>query len=506
MSSHSSFRGSRYPLVAAAVFVSAGAFAGVSAGATAPADSVASSALAPPPVTVLQSSSRVARGLVFVAPIATASLAIPGGGADAGAPAAAPVGQEGPEILDDRGRPIWFLPIANGEAAADFRVQSYRGEPVLTWSQGKGFGGLAQGLTTDYILDRHYKVIATVNAGNGLDADQHEFKLTPWGTALITIYDAVPRDLSSVGGSATGVVIDGVVQEIDIATGRVLFEWHSLDHVALEESHQPVPALATTPYDYFHINAVSPDEDGNLIVSSRHTWTVYKLDRHSGDVLWRLGGKKSDFALGPDVAFAWQHNPVAVDRDTFRLFDNESNGTPVLPASRVIWVRRDDRAKTATLARAIVHPDDLSAGSQGGSQALANGDTFVGWGAVPRISEFDDEGRLLFDASLPAGYDTYRAYRFEWDGVPETSPTARVVSGADGSTSVHAVWNGATGVRRWVVEGGDDAHSLARIGVADWNGLDTAIAVREAPRYVRVVAEDDRGAVIGRSETASGAE
>ncbi len=241
--------------------------------------------IAPPPITVLRSGPGLARGLIFVAPISTSSLAIPSGGADAGAPATGQVdagvpqgtGQVGPEIVDDQGRPVWFSPITNGQAAADFRVQRYHGEPVLTWSQGKGFGGLAEGLTTDYILDRKYKVIATVTAGNGLNADQHEFRLTQEGTALITIYNAVTRDLSSVGGSTSGLVIDGVVQEIDIASGKVLFEWHSLDHVPLDESHQPVPASASTPYDYFHINAVSPDEDGNLLISSRHTWTVYKL-------------------------------------------------------------------------------------------------------------------------------------------------------------------------------------------------------------------------------------
>ena len=136
------------------------------------------------------------------------------------------------------------------------------------------------------------------------------------------------RDLSSVGGSTSGLVIDGVVQEIDIASGKVLFEWHSLDHVPLDESHQPVPASATTPYDYFHINAVSPDEDGNLLISSRHTWTVYKLDRHSGAVIWRLGGKNSDFALGPA-----RHLPISTIRSlsTGTRFESSTTSRTVRP-------------------------------------------------------------------------------------------------------------------------------------------------------------------------------
>jgi hypothetical protein len=200
------------------------------------------------------------------------------------------------------------------------------------------------------------------------------------------------------------------------------------------------------------------------------------------------------------VQFAWQHNPIAVDHDTIRIFDNESNGAPVLPASRVIWVRRDDAARTATLVRSWTHPDLLSAGSQGNSQALDNGDTFVGWGAVPRISEFDERGALLFDASLPAGYDTYRAYRFEWHGRPTAAPVATAQSNRDGTTTVHAVWNGATDVARWVVEDAGESREWSRVGSAEWNGLDTAIVVKGSPATVRVVAEDERGARIGRSE------
>jgi hypothetical protein len=437
----------------------------------------------PVPITILQSSPKVAGGLIFVTPA--------GGGA---------TGLQGPEIVDNQGRPVWFDQLPSGIGATDFRVQEYRGEPVLTWIQSAG--QFSTGPTTDYIADRSYHVIATVNAGHGLTADVHEFRLTREGTALITIYHTVPGDLSSVGGPADGLVTEGVVQEIDIASGRVLFEWHSLDHVPIEESHLAPPTSATTAYDYFHLNAVNPDDDGNLIISSRHTWTVYKLDRHTGAVIWRLGGKNSSFALGPNVAFAWQHNPLVADGPhTFRIFDNESDGVPVLPYSRVIWVHTDDVNKTATLERWFKHPDNLSAGSQGNSQALDNGDTFVGWGALGRFSEFDRDGALLFDAVFPSGYDTYRAYRFEWVGTPDTSPIA-AAQASNGGTTVHAIWNGATEVASWDVVGADDGRDSDYrhpLGSASWNGLDTAITIQEEPEFVRVVARDGFGREIGRS-------
>jgi hypothetical protein len=444
---------------------------------------------APPAITVLQRSPHAHGGLIFLAP-KPAGLAQPG----------QPSLSQGPLIIDDQGRPVWFLPLTDGSSAADFRVQRYRHEPVLTWSQGKGLGGLPEPGTTDYILDRSYRVLATVRAGNGLNADPHEFQLTARDTALITIYHAVPRDLSALGGPSAGQVIEGVIQEIEIATGRVLLEWHSLDHVGLEESHQALPADPTALWDYFHLNAVSVDEDGNLLVSARHTFAVYKLDRRTGAVLWRLGGARSDFTLGPGVRFSYQHNPIAAGRNTIRIFDNAANGSTVADPSRVIWVHLDLRDKVATLVRALEHPDRLSAPSQGNSQALEEGDTFVGWGQVGRISQLDRHGDLIFDASVPQGEDTYRAYRLPWVGKPATAPIAVGQRNADGTTTVHAVWNGATEVDRWEVLGGPTPDQLRFVARQDWNGLDTATVVTRALAWVQVVARDRYGGVLGRSE------
>jgi hypothetical protein len=154
-------------------------------------------AAAPQPVavTILTSSPKTAPGLIFLTPTT------------------AQTGAQGPELVDDQGRPVWFDQLPNGVSAYDFRVQRYRGEPVITWIQSQG--AFSTGPTTDYIADRHYHVIATVNAGNGLIADIHEFHLTREGTALITAYRTVPRDLSSADGPAAGLVTEGVVQEID---------------------------------------------------------------------------------------------------------------------------------------------------------------------------------------------------------------------------------------------------------------------------------------------------
>ncbi len=253
-----------------AALVGAGSVAG-----TAAADPVPT---APPPISILSSSPFVGRGDIFITPTGDSSTYA-----------------NGPEILDSQGNVVWFHAIPQGQTASDFRAQTYEGQPVLTWWEGTGLGGLSSG--TDYIYNDRYQQIATVNAGNGLSADGHEFLITPWNTALILAYTTATADLTSIGGPPDQTVIDGVVQEIDIATGQVLFQWDSADHVPYSQSEQPLPASPSTPWDWFHINAVKLDTDGSLLIDARDTWTTYDVNRFTGNINWQLGGKDSSFTL-----------------------------------------------------------------------------------------------------------------------------------------------------------------------------------------------------------------
>ena len=406
-------------------------------------------------------------------------------------------GQSGPMITDGEGKLIWFHPLPKGVIANDFKVQTYRGQPVLTWWEGKtNTRGYGQGSWV--IADASYREIARVRAGDGLYGDLHDMQLTDRATALITIYHAVRADLSPVGAVKNGHAVDSIIQEVDAATARVVFEWHSLDHVALTESHAGAPAAGHTfPYDYFHINSINVDADGNLLVSARNTWALYKIDRRTGAVLWRLGGLRSDFALGPGVRFAWQHDARRLPDGTITLFDNES--TPkVGDRSRLLTLAVDERRRTVTLERALTHPAGLLADAEGNAQQLPNGHVFAGWGLARRASELDAEDRLLFDVRLPGDYDTYRAFRFDWTGRPANPPALAAARDGDRVTA-YASWNGATGVARWQLLAGTRADALSPVGEAPSTGFETAIEGASTQPLVAVRALDASGKVLATS-------
>ncbi len=353
-----------------------------------------------PPVTVLMQRADNGNGDIFIAPMGAGGYA------------------SGLEILTTTGKVVWFHAVPAGEFATDFRTQTYQGRPVLTWFQGRGLSG------TDYIYNDRYQRITEVSAGNGYLTDFHEFLITPWNTALILADTFGTANLTSIGGPADQKVFDGIVQEIDIRTGKVLFQWNSADHVPYRDSHKPLPPSAAMPWDWFHINAVHLDTDGNLLINSRYTWTTYKVSRHTGKIIWELGGKQSTFKLtaAPGQAldsageiFAFQHDPEAIGNGEYTFFDDESDGpTTLLPHSRVVTVKLDLATRVATLVKSVSQPEGLVAPAEGNAQTTRNGDLFVGWGMLPYISEFSPSGRLLFNAQFPAGVSTYRAYRLPW--------------------------------------------------------------------------------------------
>jgi Arylsulfotransferase (ASST) len=417
------------------------------------------------------------------------------------APQAGPV-QRGPEILGPYGGLVWFKTVPNGESATDFKMQTYRGKPVLTWWQGTINGGVGTG--QDEIYSSSYRPVATVRAGNGVLADLHEFQLTSQNTALITAYYPVYWNTTGTkNGSSHDLVLDSVAQEIDIPTGLVLWQWDSLDHVPVSASYQFAPPNAGHPWDYFHINAVSQNSDGSILISGRNTWAVYDLSHQTAATNWTLGGKSSTFAMGHDTPFMFQHDARLLGSDEITIFDDGAGPPIVHKRSRGITLRLDYAHKTATLVLQDEHQPGLLAEYEGSVQPMFNGDELVGWGGIPNITEFNSRGRPVFDARFVGTNSSYRAFRFEWHGMPVTKPSvAAQTSGR--TTTVYASWNGATQVARWQVLGGGSAGALKPVASGRKTAFETGIRLPHGEAYVAVQALDSHGHVLGTSKAVKG--
>lgn len=398
--------------------------------------------LSPPVVRVLQPANGVAPGYLFLAP-------------------SSGPGQHGPLILDDAGDVVWFRPVSP-RTAMNFRAETFHGEPVLTWWESLPGGGLGRG--EHVVVDSSYREIARFPAGHGMPSDLHELLLTARGTALVTSLEVRHR-------GARGLTLGGVVQELDVPSARVLFEWRSLDHVGVDETYSTKVGY---PWDYFHVNSIDVDADDNLLVSARNTWTVYKVNRRTGAVMWRLGGKRSDFELGKGARFGWQHD--ARSHDGGRVLSIFDNGAEAHSRGLVLGLS----GRRATVLHEYLHSPPLHAYKLGSVQLLGNGDVLVGWGTDPHYTEFSSSGLVKLDATLPHGGENYRTLRFPWVGRPTDTPRAVVRGG-----TVYASWNGATEVAAWKIEPGGP--SVRR------TGFETAVPLRPG----HVVALDARGRALG---------
>jgi hypothetical protein len=413
-----------------------------------------------------------------------------------------PVGGHGPLIVDRNGDTVWFSPVPHGEAI-NLDAQTYQGEPVLTWwSPSRPSPDPSFGVGLGYIANRQYKVIAKVAAGNGLSTDFHELNLTSRGTALITARRSRRVNLSKVGGPAKGYAWSGVAQEIDVATGKVVSEWDSLDHVEVTETLHRLAGgqTANYPFDYFHINSIGVAHDGDLLISARNTCAVYKVDRASGAVRWRLGGKKSSFAMGPGATFWWQHDAREVTPDVLSIFDDASEPCKE-PQSRGILLDLDTAKMRATLSRAYTSSARPRAANQGSMQVLDDGRVLVGWGSEPAFTEFAADGTEILNAEFPRGDYSYRAFAADWAGSPDDRPAAVARRSRSGGAVVYMSWNGATDLASWTVYAGPRATELTSAVTQPRTSFETAIFVPHDGPYFVAAALDADGHVLGRSAT-----
>jgi hypothetical protein len=400
---------------------------------------------------------------------------------------------------------VWFLPRP-GRVTSSLQAQVLKGKPVLTWGERGPVTTPAEIFKADprdtyyVIADQHYNQFLRVRAvGDDVGTDMHELVITKRNTALLLGFRTVARDLSGVGGRRDGHLVDSIVQEIDLTTGKLLLNWSAAEHIPISDSmvRQPRTDAAWEPY---HANSISVASDGNLLVSLRHTSAVYKLDRKTGKVLWTLGGKSSDFDLGPGARFWFQHDAQPLGDGKVLLFDNAATLEDRRSRfSRVKVLQLNGRTRSATLVTDIVHDRPILAISQGDARRLPNGNFFVGWGNRQWFSEYTPQGQQLFDGALPSvAYQSYRALKGSWSGRPKTKP-AITADRTRGRTLIWASWNGATAVASWRVLGGPGETTLKPLGSGERIGFETRLDVAAAPHVVRVQALDRDEKVLGTS-------
>ncbi|GES65185.1 ASST-domain-containing protein [Aspergillus terreus] len=405
----------------------------------------------------------------------------------------------GPLIYDTRGNLVWME--TRFGMVMDLKVQHYRGQDYLTFWAGDDDG--TRGIGSYYMLNSSYEVAHVVSAANGHDGDVHEFKITDHGTALLTVYDIVPADLTPVGGPADGWIYDGLFQEIDIDTGALLFEWRARDHHALDESFYPLDedhGTPAAPYDYFHINSVDKHPTtGNYLVSSRYLHTVSCI-APTGDILWILGGKRNMFAPVDDLAtaFTWQHDARWLSPTEISLLDNgahEHLRTSDHSRGYRIALNLDPAARTAAVTAVYDAPGRFSAHSQGNLQRLAaSQNVFVGWGKAAAFTEFDADGaevlchahyapRVFFWFGWVKSYRVFKASR--WTGRPTLPPDVAV---DDAARVVYVSWNGATDVAGWALQTHGADEGFRTVQYVPKRGFETAVDVAGVDGYLRVVA------------------
>lgn len=354
-----------------------------------------------------------------------------------------------------------------------------------------------------------------MTAVGDFEGDIHDFHITQNGTAVFVIYDLKPANLVEFGGPENGFIYDGVFQEVDVASGDLLFEWHLSHHVSFNTSYVGLKGTgkhSTTPWDPYHINSVDKDAEGNYIISVRHTHSIYCIDGETGEILWTLGGEGNEFTDASDgraTDFAWQHDARWHDERTITLYDNSAKDfLGPISASRGMAIDLDVPNRVATVRAMYFHPDGLRAHSQGSMQILPDtGNAFIGWGHCAAYTEFTPDGEVLCDTHLSPSIwfqlgivFTYRTYKSSWVGKPLTIPAAVVVE-----DSVYVSWNGATEISSWqlMLWDGLDMNNMTFIPSTNVEKEDFETKVDlpdDIPNtYFLLVALDSQGATLAKT-------
>lgn len=358
-----------------------------------------------------------------------------------------------------------------------------------------------------------------IKAANDLAGDLHEFLITNDDTAIITVYQNLAVDFSPNDETETlGYIWDCLFQELNLETKEVIFQWRASDHLGFADSSRGYGnhAEPDDAMDWFHMNSIDKDPDGNYLVSARYTQSAMKVNGKTGELMWMLGGVRNNFkdlSGGKATKFVGQHDARWSDNFTgVTLFDNAKDWDykeQDREGSRGVRVALNFDDMTATLRAEYNNPTPIQSSSQGSNRILPNGHVLLGYGYNGAYTEFDPEGNVLCEAHfMPAIHwdkgdiQSYRTYKTDWVGWPRLSWLNFVVGSDGGFVS----WNGATEVKKWRLQQGN----VALTNDADFEtvrdipkkGFETHFIIGDKVTlpYVRVQGLDKDGKVLGTSK------
>ncbi|KAF2723057.1 hypothetical protein K431DRAFT_337636 [Polychaeton citri CBS 116435] len=405
------------------------------------------------------------------------------------------------------------------EASNNARIQSYKNTSLFTFWAGQQGQGHASG--SCIMMNNRYDVVYNISTvGLETGADLHECQITHDNTVLITAYETMPYDLTSVGGNSSDLLLDSIFQEIDIETGELLFTWRGSDHLPVSKSYKPYEPNGDIGWDAYHINSMQKNKDGNYFISLRRNHLLALIDGTDGSLIWQLGGRDNDFtdlSNGRATDIAWQHHARFIDDDWTKLtvFDNhklewtEDVGCQGSSCSRGVQLEINYDDMTAEVKQEFWSPEGVGAYAMGSYDHLPNtGNALIGWGSMAAFSEYTADGECVMDVLfgvLDSWVRSYRVYKAEWKGYPREPPA---IEAEPATSTVYVSWNGATEVRSWAVLASNSTAELLEFGHSNTlhdlvvktvpkAGFETAIVLDTPDIHVRVAALDASGAVLG---------
>lgn len=321
------------------------------------------------------------------------------------------------QIVNNDGSYFFYRKMSNN--AYDFKLQP---TGLLTYADyiKKKFYG----------LDSNYNLVDSFYCGNGYTTDEHELRILPNGNFFLLSYDPQIVDMSVIvpGGDTAATVIGLIVQELN-PQKQVIFQWRSWDHFEITDATQI--SLTAKTIDYVHGNAIEIDNDQNIMISSRHIKEITKIDRTTGAIIWRLGGKNNQFEFINDpIGFSYQHSIRRVSGNNIILFDNGNYHSSSF--SRAIEYSLDEVNKKVTLVWEYRSTPNIFSAAMGNVQRLSNGNTIIGWGtrANPSVTEVNPSGQKVYEIRNPNMVFSYRAQRFLWkDVLTGTGKESEIIEG-----------------------------------------------------------------------------